>query len=98
MNFGDSALEFQLRFYIWNVDNRLSIASDIRFAMDAAFREAGITIPFPQRDVHIIDPGGQRAVGEPAPAGTTGAPAGQVLPMRSSRGVTDAGLDGDGDA
>lgn len=98
MNFGDSALEFQLRFYIWNVDNRLSIASDIRFAMDAAFREAGITIPFPQRDVHIIDPGGQRAAGEPAPAGTTGAPAGQVLPMGSSRGVTDAGLDGDGDA
>jgi len=97
MDFGDSALEFQLRFFIWNVDDRLSIASDIRFAMDAAFREAGIAIPFPQRDVHIVDAGGQSAAAAAASGTTAAAPAGKVLPMRSGQGVTDAGLDGDGD-
>jgi small-conductance mechanosensitive channel len=29
------------------------VASDLRFAIDRAFREAGIEIPFPQRDLHL---------------------------------------------
>ena len=29
--------------------------SDLRFAIFAAFREAGIEIPFPQRDVNLKD-------------------------------------------
>lgn len=29
------------------------IASDVRFAIDAAFRARGIQIPFPQRDLHL---------------------------------------------
>ena len=53
--FGDSALDFELRAFIRNVDNRLRIISDLNFAIDQAFREAGIEIPFPQRDVHIRD-------------------------------------------
>ncbi|MBV1925042.1 MAG: mechanosensitive ion channel [Dokdonia sp.] len=54
-NFGDSALEFGVYFFINNsfIDPR--IKSDIRYAIDAAFRESGITIPFPQRDVHIFN-------------------------------------------
>ena len=31
--------------------------SDINFEIDKAFREAGITIPFPQRDVHVVPEG-----------------------------------------
>ncbi|MFT5863522.1 MAG: small-conductance mechanosensitive channel, partial [Flavobacteriales bacterium] len=54
-NFGDSALEFGVYFFINNsfIDPR--IKSDIRYAIDAAFREGDITIPFPQRDVHIFN-------------------------------------------
>ena len=31
------------------------IESDLRFKIDALFREHDITIPFPQRDVHIFN-------------------------------------------
>ncbi|MGW8248023.1 MAG: mechanosensitive ion channel family protein, partial [Acidiferrobacterales bacterium] len=51
--FGDSSLNFELRVFIKNIDKRLRVISDLNFAIDAAFREAGIEIPFPQRDVHI---------------------------------------------
>jgi len=51
--FGDSALNFELRVFLHNVDSRLSIVSEINFAIDKAFREAGIEIPFPQRDLHV---------------------------------------------
>jgi small-conductance mechanosensitive channel len=36
------------------VDSKLSVTSDINFAIEAALRAANITIPFPQRDVHVI--------------------------------------------
>lgn len=52
-NFGDSALEFDVRFYIREIDNLLRIASEMRFAIRKAFAEAGIVIPFPQHDVHL---------------------------------------------
>ena len=52
--FGDSSLNFELRCYIRSVDERLSVISDMNFEIDKAFREAGIEIPFPQRDVHLI--------------------------------------------
>ncbi len=55
MAFGDSALEFELWVYIHNIDDRFLVNSDLNFAIDQAFREAGIEIPFPQRDLHIRD-------------------------------------------
>jgi len=51
--FGDSALAFELRCYIHNIDERVQVVSDLNFAIDKAFREAGIEIPFPQRDLHM---------------------------------------------
>lgn len=51
--FGDSTLNFELRVFLKNVDSRLSVISDINFAIDKAFKEAGIEIPFPQRNLHI---------------------------------------------
>jgi len=55
LSFGDSSLNFELRCHISNIDNRLQCISDMNFAIDAAFREHGIEIPFPQRDIHIRD-------------------------------------------
>jgi uncharacterized protein YndB with AHSA1/START domain len=52
--FGDSSLDFELRVRIDRIDRRFSVKSDINFEIDKAFRDAGITIPFPQRDLHLI--------------------------------------------
>lgn len=51
--FGDSSLNFELRVFLYNVDNRLDVVSDLNFAIDKAFRREGIEIPFPQRDLHV---------------------------------------------
>jgi len=53
LTFGDSSLNFELRAFIKNIDERLQVVSDINFAIDAAFREAKVEIPFPQRDLHV---------------------------------------------
>lgn len=52
-DFGDSALMFELRFFIRQADYMLFTASDLRFDITEAFRKHGITIPFPQRDIHF---------------------------------------------
>jgi small-conductance mechanosensitive channel len=52
-NFGESSLDFELRVYVKNIDKRLSVISDLNFAIDKAFRDNNIEIPFPQRDLHI---------------------------------------------
>ncbi|HUI17782.1 MAG TPA: mechanosensitive ion channel domain-containing protein [Alphaproteobacteria bacterium] len=51
--FGDSALQFELRGFIADVEQRFHVASDLLFAIDKAFRKAKIEMPFPQRDVHL---------------------------------------------
>ncbi len=51
--FGDSSLNFELRVFLFNIDTRLSVISEINFAIDKAFRAEGIEIPFPQRDLHV---------------------------------------------
>ena len=51
--FGESSLNFELRCFINEIEYRLSTRSDLNFAIDAAFREHGITIPFPQRDLWV---------------------------------------------
>jgi len=85
MDFGDSALIFHLRFHISNILERIIVASDVRFAIDAAFREAGITIPFPQRDVHMIQAGPQTATPEPRQDDAAEPPSGKASPVRASR-------------
>lgn len=52
-DFGDSALIFDLRCFVTHPWQRDRISSDIRFRVDKRFREAGVTIPFPQRDLHL---------------------------------------------
>ncbi|MDH3572402.1 MAG: mechanosensitive ion channel [Desulfobacteraceae bacterium] len=54
-DFGDNSLVFDLYFWISmnRIMDRRIIESDIRFHIDELFREAGIVIAFPQRDVHL---------------------------------------------
>ncbi|HEY2799394.1 MAG TPA: mechanosensitive ion channel domain-containing protein [Chthoniobacterales bacterium] len=52
--FGDSSLNFELVAWSDEMSNRPSrFRSDLNFAIDKKFREAGIEIPFPQRDLNI---------------------------------------------
>jgi len=51
--FGDSSLNFTLRAWIPEAGDWPQIASDLNEAINAAFNEAGIEIPFPQRTLHI---------------------------------------------
>ncbi len=53
VNFGDSALEFRLVCTVGNVTDAFAVESDLRFAIVAKLAEAGIDIPYAQRDVHI---------------------------------------------
>lgn len=53
-DFGDSALLFSLNYYISDSFSDPKIKSEMRYAIDAGFREHQISIPFPQRDVHLF--------------------------------------------
>jgi len=53
-DFGDSALMFSVNFFITDSFTDPRIKSEMRYQIDAKFRENNITIPFPQRDVHIF--------------------------------------------
>jgi potassium efflux system protein len=52
LGFGDSALLFELRSWTGQ-DKFLRVRSDVTVAVEQALRKAGITIPFPQRDLHV---------------------------------------------
>lgn len=53
MGFGDSSLDFELRFHVKDIDQWYPVTSDVHRAIDQRFRDAGIEIPFPQRDLHF---------------------------------------------
>jgi len=54
-DFGESALQFSVLFFISDSFSVPKIKSEIRFRIDQLFREHNISIPFPQRDIHIIN-------------------------------------------
>lgn len=51
--FGESSLDFELRAWTENSDNWVTIRSDLVTAVSNALFDAGIEIPFPQRDLHV---------------------------------------------
>lgn len=53
--FADSSLNFKIVFTLNDSFKAQFPKSDIRFKIDALFREHNISIPFPQRDIHIIN-------------------------------------------
>lgn len=56
--FGDSSLDFELRFWAPDYRTRVVLASDVACAIYDELDRAGIAIPFPQRDLHLrsVDP------------------------------------------
>jgi potassium efflux system protein len=83
LDFGDSTLVFRLDAYLADVSVSLSVRSDLRFLVLRSLREAGIEIPFPQRDLHIRTPGELRKLLADGEAGS---------------GAGKADGDGDGEA
>ena len=56
LGFGESTLNFELRAWTDRSENWLLLRSELSVAVYAALREAGIAIPFPQREVHLRGP------------------------------------------
>lgn len=52
-SFGDNALLLTLRCFIGSMDYRIPAQSDLHKAIDQKFREAELSMAFPQRDVHL---------------------------------------------
>jgi len=74
--FGNSSLDFELRAFTARFETYLRTLSDLTLAVHDALYAAGITIPFPQRDLHL------RSI---APE-LRGAPAGGAPPESGGRG------------
>ena len=55
-DFGESSLDFEVRGFISQVRETFLVRSELRILIFKKLKEAGIEIPFPQRDLHIIPP------------------------------------------
>jgi len=53
VDFADSSLNFELHFWSRNFIIIEDVKSDLRFKIDSLFRSHNISIPFPQRDIHV---------------------------------------------
>jgi potassium efflux system protein len=51
--FGDSSLNFELRVFLAGTDGLITVRNRLNTAIKKAFDAAGVSIPFPQRDVHV---------------------------------------------
>jgi len=60
-NFGESSVDLQLRVWIDNARKRMDTISYITDKVKAAFDKNGIEIPYPKRDITIIE----RSIAEP---------------------------------
>ncbi len=59
LGFGESSLDLELRAFSPDVSSVIPIRHALHVAIDDAFREAGIEIAFPQRDIHVRSLPGQ---------------------------------------
>ncbi|MCU0838177.1 MAG: DUF3772 domain-containing protein [Rhodospirillales bacterium] len=98
VDFGPSSLDFVLYAYLSDVEKRLTVSSELRFAIDKAFREAGIEIPYAQSDVHIRDldrmiEALRSPAGAPPPSPEAAPPAASLLePAAESAGAPPAAV------
>jgi small-conductance mechanosensitive channel len=56
VRFGSDAVELELEVWTAEPQRQEELVSDLGFRIDAAFRRAGVEIPFPQRDLHVRSP------------------------------------------
>jgi len=52
---GESSLDLELRCFLRDIGDILSVKSDLLFTIYAALNREGIEIPFPQRDIHLSE-------------------------------------------
>jgi potassium-dependent mechanosensitive channel len=73
-DYGDSAITFALTYWVDMAPGSDSrrVKSDILHMIDTAFADAGLTMPFPQRDVHLDLSSPLEVVVVPRPGATTG--------------------------
>ncbi|MEO7167512.1 MAG: mechanosensitive ion channel domain-containing protein [Chthoniobacterales bacterium] len=71
LGFGSDSLDFDVRLWTDDYDQWLQIRSDVTVAITEALAAAKITIPFPQRDLHLqsIDPAVAAAFRKPSGSG-----------------------------
>lgn len=56
LEFGESGINLELRLWLEDPEKGVgSVKSDINLAIWKAFKEHNITIPYPQRDVHLLN-------------------------------------------
>lgn len=53
MDFGASSLDFEIRAFLADISQGLTVRTELRFAIFKAFHEAGVEIPFPQQDIYV---------------------------------------------
>jgi len=72
ISFGDSALNFELRVWVnrQGVRRPIFVRSSILWEMDTKFREYGVKVPFPQRDMHFPSGSGLLRPNQPVPEPT----------------------------
>ena len=94
--FADSSINLEVGFWIDDPKNgTLGLRSDVNRAILRKFREAGIEIPFPQREVTVKagDATGPRSLAEPMLRPAASAPA-RVAPGAAAGAKHDSALDG----
>ncbi len=57
--FLDSSIEVRLTCYVYDFNDNGKIGGELRESIFKAFKENGINVPYPQRDVHIVSGGPQ---------------------------------------
>ncbi len=74
VGFGDSSLDFLLRFWTTDIDSWRKVRSDVTVLVNDALKDGGIEIPFPQRDLHVrsVDSNAQKAIPAPGASGSVG--------------------------
>lgn len=53
--FGESSLNFVVRCFLANLDRRLQVKHELNAAITQTLQANGISIPFPHREIHIVD-------------------------------------------
>jgi small-conductance mechanosensitive channel len=53
LSFGQNSLDFELRIWALDIDEMMNVKSELHQEIDRSFRQAGIVIAFPQRDLHL---------------------------------------------
>ncbi len=68
LRFGDNSLDFELRIFVRGVRELIPLTHEIHVAIDREFRENGIEIAFPQRDLHLDSKPIEIQIVEPKPS------------------------------